>query len=167
MDFITPVAYADVFKVMEGHNVPYVVVGGVAVVLHGHIRPILDLDIVVGPAPEQKDLAIRVVMLAGFFPSIPLPPSLLTVLRMFDQSQRELDLFFSYQIPFAELWTNCVEIPVGDSIARVACVEDLLRDKRITGTTRDFEDIDGLLTLKNIDHDHGFPPHRTLPDEAV
>jgi hypothetical protein len=161
------VAYADVFKVLEGHNVPYVVVGGVAVVLHGHVRPIVDLDIVVGAAPEQKDLAIRVLMLAGFFPSIPVPLSLLTVLRMFDQSERELDVFLSYQIPFAELWTNCVEIPVGDSIARVASVEDLLRDKRITSTARDLMDIDALLKLKKSDRDLNLPLHGTDPDEPV
>jgi hypothetical protein len=60
------------------------VVGGVAVLMHGHVRPIADLDFVVDPAPEEMSRAMHALHAVGFMPSIPLPLSALTVMRMFD-----------------------------------------------------------------------------------
>jgi hypothetical protein len=84
----------------------------------------------------------------GFVPSIPLPLSALTVLRMFDQSQREVDVFVRYHIPFAELWASSEHVCVGHSVARVASLEHLLRAKRINGRPHDLLDVEGLLALE-------------------
>ena len=148
MDLTTPESYGDVFDRLEGADVSYVVISGVAVVLHGHVRPIADLDIVIAPAPDEAQRALDALMLAGFVPSIPLPLSLLTVLRMFDHSQRELDLFVRYHIPFNELWAGSKQMRVGNSVARIASLEHLLRTKRITGRPHDLLDIEGLLALE-------------------
>jgi hypothetical protein len=143
----SPAAYCDVFDRLESANVPYVVVSGVAVVLHGHVRPIFDLDIVVGPTPEDQNRGLYALMLAGFVPSLPLPLSLLTVMRLFDQSEREVDVFVNYHIPFTELWADSVQIVVGNSVARVASFEHLLRAKRLVGRPHDLMDVEGLLAL--------------------
>jgi hypothetical protein len=142
-----PLIYCDVFNRLEGENVRYVVVSGVAVVLHGHVRPIADLDIVIDPAPQEARRAMRALTGAGFVPSVPLPLNMLTVLRMFDQSQREVDVFVRYHIPFAELWADSEPARVGDCVARVASLEHLLRAKRINGRPHDLLDIEGLLAL--------------------
>lgn len=47
MSDLSPVTFMDVFEALERNSVPYVVVSGVAVVLHGHIRPVFDIDIVI------------------------------------------------------------------------------------------------------------------------
>jgi hypothetical protein len=129
----TPTEFGDVFDALERNRVPYVVVGGVAVVLHGHNRPVMDLDIVIPAAPDEQDRALQTLMACGFVPSIPLPLHLLRVLRMFDQSAREVDVFVRYHIPFNELWASSEQIRVGDHLARVASLAHLLRAKRITG----------------------------------
>ncbi len=77
-------------------------VSGVAVVPHGHDRSVFDLDIVIASAPDEQERALQALMRAGFVPSIPLPLNLLTVLRMFDQTAREVDVFVNYHIPFNE-----------------------------------------------------------------
>jgi hypothetical protein len=124
------------------------VVGGVAVVLHGHVRPIADLDLVVDPAPEEMSRAVRTLNALGFVQSIPLPLSALTVMRMFDQHEREIDVFARYAIPFAELWEDSEHRRVGHGMARVASLEHVLRGKRINGRALDLPDIEGLLALE-------------------
>ena len=148
MDANTPAAYGDVFDALARNKVPYVVVSGVAVALHGHDRPIFDLDIVISSTPDEQNRALQTLVQAGFVPSLPVPLNLLTVMRMFDESEREIDLFVKYHIPFAELWASSLEKPVGDHAARVASLEHLLRAKRITGRPHDLEDVAALLLLQ-------------------
>jgi hypothetical protein len=88
------------------------VISGVAVVLHGHVRSVADLDVVIDPAPDEVERALRALAGCGFVPSIPLPLSMLTVLRMFDRSQREVDVFVRYHIPFDRLWANSRHVRV-------------------------------------------------------
>ncbi len=148
MTDVSPATFGDVFDALERNNVPYVVVSGVAVVLHGHLRPVFDLDIVIGPTPEEQDRALQTLMHAGFFPSIPVPLHMLTVLRMFDQAEREIDLFVRYHIPFHELWASSEQRHIGAHVARVVSLEHLLRAKRITGREHDLMDVDALLALQ-------------------
>lgn len=147
-DKTSPETYLDVFDRLEREGVGYVVVSGVAVVLHGHVRPVFDLDIVVGPAPEEGARALRALFGVGFVPSLPLPLNMVSVMRMFDTAGREVDLFVRYHIPFAALWADAVRVPVGGGVARVASLEHLLRAKRINGRPHDLLDIAALLALK-------------------
>ena len=146
-DFATPETYSDVFERLELDGIRYVVISGVAVVLHGHARPIADLDIVISPAPGEGDRALRALALAGFMPSLPLPLSMVSVLRMFDAAGREVDLFVRYHVPFDEMWAGSEQRAVGGGIVRVVSLEHLLQAKRINGRPHDLLDIDALLAL--------------------
>jgi hypothetical protein len=147
VDRATPETYSDVFGRLERDGVRYAVISGVAVVLHGHVRPVADLDVVIDPAPGEAERALRALAGCGFVPSIPLPLSMLTVLRMFDRSQREVDVFVRYHIPFDLLWANSRHMRVGDGVARVVSLDHLLQAKRINGRPHDLSDIAGLLAL--------------------
>jgi hypothetical protein len=144
---VTPATYSDVFELFARYNVPYVVVSGMAVVLHGHVRPLFDLDIVVSANPAEQNRALQVLMLAGFVSTIPVPLSMAPVVRTFDQAEREVDVFARYHVPFAELWNESIPITVGDSEARVASLAHLLHAKRTTGRPHDLEDVAGLLRI--------------------
>ena len=141
--------YIEVIEQLERDQVRYVIVGGVAVVLHGHVRPIADLDLVIDPAPVEADRAVRALTAVGFVPTIPLPITMLTVLRMLDQNHRELDIFIRYHIPFDELWRDSVRLPFGGRVANVASFDHVLREKRYNGRPDDLRDMEALLALKN------------------
>lgn len=149
MNWTTPANYGDVFDRLERDDVRYVVISGIAVVLHGYIRPVVDLDIVIDAAPHEARRAMHALTLAGFVPSIPLPLSALTVLRMFDSAEREIDVFVRYGIPFDELWPSSERVRVGAGTARVVSFEHLLRAKRINGRPHDLLDIERLLALRS------------------
>ena len=88
----TPVIYSDVFDRLERDQVRYVVASGIAVVLHGYVRPVADLDIVIDRSPDEARHTMMTLMASGFVPTIPLPLNALTVLRMFDRLNREVDV---------------------------------------------------------------------------
>jgi hypothetical protein len=147
---VTPTTYCDVFEAFERQNVPYVVVSGMAVLLHGYVRPVFDLDIVIASTPDEQNRALYALALSGFVGTLNIPLHMLTVLRMFDQNERELDVFVKYHIPFDKLWSDAVEIQVGESTARVASLEHLLRAKQITGRPHDLSDVEGLLAIREV-----------------
>ena len=148
-DSTSPDTYRDVFERLESEGVRYVVIGGVAVVLHGLARPVADLDIVVAPAPEEAARALRALAGVGFVPSLSLPLSMLSVLRMFDNARREIDLFVRYHIPFDALWADAQRMPVGGGVARVVSLEHLLQGMRINCRPHELRDIANLLALKS------------------
>ena len=127
MNSVTPATFSDVFDLLERANVRYVVVSGVAVVLHGYDRPLADLDIVISAQPGEPERAQHALMMGGFVPSIPVPLAMLRVLRMFDQSAREVDVFVRYHFPFDELLADSETMTVGASSIRVASLEHSFR----------------------------------------
>ncbi|HKG46065.1 MAG TPA: GNAT family N-acetyltransferase [Pyrinomonadaceae bacterium] len=133
-----PETFCDVVEILNRENVRYVVVGSVAVVLHGTNRDVSDLDIVVDPSPVEAQRCLHALALAGFIPSIPLPlpVHLLTVVRLFDQSAREIDVFVRNRNLFDELWSNSKLVPVGNQTARIAGLEQVLQTKRIYNEPR-------------------------------
>lgn len=143
----TPVIYSDVFDRLERDKVRYVVVSGVAVVLHGYVRPVADLDIVIDRSPEEARHAMMTLMASGFVPTIPLPLNALTVLRMFDGLNREVDVFVRYYIPFEELLSASEMVCVSDNMVRVASLKHVIQAKRITRRPHDLQDIERLLSV--------------------
>jgi hypothetical protein len=139
--------YLDVFQALDTQGVRYVAVGGVAVVLRGHVRPVADLDLVVDPEPAASAHAVRTLLALAFVPSIPLPLHLVTVLRMFDASRREIDLFSRYHVPFAALWTHSDLLPVAGCPVRIASLDHTLQVKRLLGRPDDLLDVEGLMKV--------------------
>ena len=141
-------SFGDVFEKLERDGVHYVVVGGVAVVLQGHERPVGDLDLVVDPAPQEARRASATLMALGFVPTIPLPLEMLTVLRMVDRAVRSIDVFARFHVPFDELWASSEIRQAGEQPVRVCSIEHLIRVKRLISRPGDPDDIAALLAIQ-------------------
>jgi hypothetical protein len=137
--------YADVLSRLERDEVRYVVVGGVAIQLHGFERETCDLDIVVDAAPAEAERATRSLVSAGFTPTLPLPLAMLTVLTFLDRAQRGVDVFARYHVSFAELWANSEQINSDGCAVRVASLADIIRAKQLTKQTHHLRDAEWLL----------------------
>jgi hypothetical protein len=150
-------------------GVRYLVVGGVAVVLHGYLRATADLDLVLDLDPENLDRAIDLMDRLGFRPRAPVP------LRAFgDDAERkrwvteknlqvfslwhpkmpgfEVDLFVESPFDFAEVYSRAIRASVGSENVPVVAVDDLIAMKRRAGRPKDQEDVDALLALRRT-HD--------------
>ncbi len=62
--------FHDILRALEANNVRYVLVGGVAVVLHGFARFTKDLDLVVDLHPEEARRAIQTLLDCGLRPHL-------------------------------------------------------------------------------------------------
>src|SRR5437773_11174031 len=70
-------AIETVLTALNAAHVRYLIAGGVAVVLHGHLRATADLDLIVQLTPENALDAVRAPETLGFRPIAPVPASML------------------------------------------------------------------------------------------
>jgi hypothetical protein len=153
--------FEDTIKALNDADVRYVVVGGLAVVLHGHVRVTVDLDLVLDLAPVEARKAIDALLAAGLVPNVPVDATdfadpekrakwrsekNMLVFQMRDPSDdfRRVDLFVEEPIPFHELWERSVLKPLETTHARVCSIQDLIRLKREAARHIDLSDIEAL-----------------------
>jgi hypothetical protein len=77
--------YGDVFAALHEAGVRNVVVGGVAVVMQGHVRTTVDLGLVIDLAVEPATAAMDALGRLGLLPRIPVEP------RAFADESKRLD----------------------------------------------------------------------------
>ncbi len=54
--------FAELFRRLSGEHVEFVVIGGLAVISHGHVRATLDLDICYARTPENLERLVRALL---------------------------------------------------------------------------------------------------------
>lgn len=150
-----------IFDELNRAQVRYLVVGGVATVLHGHARLTADVDLIVNLEPAEARKAIGALLGLGFRPRAPVDPFAfadpaaratwieekgMRVFSLWDPANpmRELDLFVEHPLPFEELWARSEVISLAATTVRVASIADLVALKRIAGRPQDLSDIAAL-----------------------
>ena len=151
----------EIFEALGDAGVRYLVVGGVAVVLHGHPRFTADLDLVVGLERDNVLEALGALERLGYRPRAPVQASDfadaavrrawieekgLTVFSLCSQRfpATEIDLFVEEPFPFEDAFARGVRVRLGGTEVVVAAIEDLIALKRQAGRPRDLEDVEAL-----------------------
>jgi len=149
---------------LEEAQVRYLVVGGVAVVLHGHLRVTADLDLVVQLTPDNVERAIRALQGLGYRPRAPVAASQfaraevreewirdkgLTVFSLWSPEHPgfEVDLFVQEPFDFDAVYDRAVRVELDSCMATVISRSDLIVLKEATGRPRDQEDVAALRAL--------------------
>lgn len=155
----------ELLRALHEEGVRAVVVGGVAVLLHGHVRATADLDLVLDLSPDNVQGALAVLEAQGLVPRLPVQaqefadPEVrdrwrrerhLTVFALHDPDdpRREVDLFAEEPLPFAELWESSVVVPLSGIPVRVASRDHLIEMKRAAGRPQDLADVAALEALQ-------------------
>jgi hypothetical protein len=150
-----------IFDALNQGGVRYVVVGGVATLLHGYARLTVDLDLVVDLSPAEADKAVAVLSAIGLAPRVPVDarefadPAKreawirernMRVFTMIDPNNplRQVDLFVESPIRFDDLWNRAETIHLENTDVRVASIPDLVEMKRRAGRPQDLVDIEAL-----------------------
>lgn len=144
-------AYEDALDGLGQSGVRYLLVGGVAVVLYGHNRPVRDLDLLIDTEPSHAVAALNSLTSRGFILQHRSPsPSTPRVLRLSDPMKRPLDLFVRSPISFEILWASSTQLCVGQTTARLLSLEHLLYAKLLSGRWHDFLDIMALSPNRSL-----------------
>lgn len=161
-----------VLEVLNDAGVRYLVVGGVAVVLHGHLRTTADLDLVLDLEPGNVGLAVGALAASGFQPRAPvklenfadpvtrrawIDDKNLEVFSLWhpDIPGFEVGLFVTVPFDFNAVYDRRVELPIERTIAPVMGLGDLIELKRASGRSRDLEDVRALQGLSEDGTDDG------------
>jgi hypothetical protein len=144
----------DVFKSFQRHDVRYVVLGGVASVLHGVPRATFDLDILIEASPENAERLLAALMDAGF------GTAAMTDAR--DVVAHEITVFndrvrIDVQtrtpgLAFQDAWQRRKTVTYQGQDFFIVSRDDLIASKRAAGRKVDLDDV-RLLELNDQEQD--------------
>ncbi len=132
----------DVFSSWERHNVRYLVIGGIAAVLHGVPRATFDLDILIDATPENARRLLDGMIEAGLgTASLTTPEELLSnVITVFKDKVR-IDVQTSTPgLEFAAAWERREIMNYHRQKFPVLSKGDLIASKKASGRPVDIED---------------------------
>lgn len=156
----------DLIKLLAESEVNFVLVGGLAVALHGYPRMTMDVDVVLAMDDKNLRRFIDTAKAAGLQPTIPVPIEALAQPEMIEQWHREkgmlafslrspeaqatvIDILVRPVVPYAVLRDAAVMIDTGPYRIPVASIDHLIAMKTGTGRGKDAIDIEALTKLRN------------------
>lgn len=159
--------YRELFQAMNDVGVRYLVVGGVAVNLHGYSRFTGDLDVLVALDDANLDRLALLMEERGFTQRLPIDVRLLSDRKQVQQwimdkgltaytfidsklPQFSLDVLAGESLDFDTFEQNKIVIEAEDLSIPVISIDDLIGMKRRANRQKDIEDVAALLELKGL-----------------
>ena len=159
--------YVDLFSALTRHKVDYLLIGGLAVSLHGVERATMDVDITVAMNPDNLASLIETARELKLTPVPPVPLEALTDLELLRlwHTERHLEAFalrapglagvtvdvlLFPPVEFVGMARRAVEFNVADTSIRVASIDDLIALKQAVGRPIDLSDIEHLQRVKAL-----------------
>ncbi len=144
---------------LDARKLPYMVIGGQAVLLYGEPRLTKDIDITLGVGPDQWRELLEMSQAFGLHPLVETPEEFVRqtmVLPCLDPSSGiRVDFMFSLASYEQQALERARIVTVGRTGVRYASPEDLVIHKVIAGRPRDLEDVRSIL-LKNPESDQAY-----------
>jgi predicted nucleotidyltransferase len=140
---------------LDKSGIPYMVIGGQAVLLYGEPRLTKDIDITLGVGVEDLKKVLRAV--AGMKLKVLVDHvedfvKKTMVLPAADSSGLKVDFIFSFSPYERQAISRAVRVRLGKSRVKFASREDVIIHKIIAGRARDLEDVRSII-LKNPGYD--------------
>lgn len=146
--------WRDFLAALESHRVDYMLVGGVALGVHGHVRYTRDLDVWFRGTEDNAARLIDALRTFGFSdlsaePAAFCKPRAMLVLG---QEPNTIELLnFADGVEFDDCFTRRIVVPIDGVQVAVIGLEDLRRNKRAVGRLQDMADIESLEGVGRID----------------
>ena len=166
---MTKADFQGIAAVLNHADVPFLVVGGLAVIEHGYGRNTFDVDLVIRLTPDAVERCFEALAQLGYQPSVPITAAQfadaaerrrlfedkrMTVLNFWSDQHREtpLDIFVTEPFDFAAEYGRAEEREIATGLrVRIVSLPTLFEMKRAANRPKDLADIDELSLL------HGLP----------
>jgi hypothetical protein len=159
--------YLDLFRALDRENVRYVLIGGLALNIHGVERATMDIDLMLALDAENIAAFCRAAEAMRIKPIMPVAMKdfadsatrqqwidekhmLAFALRPEDPGAPTVDVLVQPNVAFDGAWDRRIEKVLGDIPVRLAHIDDLIALKTGTGRQRDAADIAALERLKML-----------------
>jgi hypothetical protein len=133
----------DVFKSFQQHEVKYVVIGGVASVLHGVPRATFDLDILIEASTENAQRLLTALIDAGFGTAALTDAQDVVAheITVFNDRVRIDVQTWTPGLSFPDAWRRRKTVTYQGQDFFIASREDLIASKRAAGREVDLDDV--------------------------
>lgn len=138
------------------HNVNYLLVGGHAVNIYGHIRSTADLDLWIDKSENNLSKLYDALVDFGYDQNTCLKGieeiKQNRNIGLFDDDNNKVDVIqlYSTRLSFQEAYNRKNTINKGDVTLHVISLEDLIDTKIASGRPRDLEDVKELIKLRDL-----------------
>lgn len=151
---------ARVARALESRGIPFMLIGGQAVLLHGEPRLTQDVDVTLGAGPDRLDDVLDAARETGLEP-LPDDPAAFVqetfVLPCEEPGTRlRVDFVFSTTAYEAEAIGRAVRVEIAGEKVPFASAEDLILHKLFAGRPRDLEDAAGVVRRKGAGLDWAY-----------
>lgn len=143
-----------ILRVLAEHGVDYVLIGGLAVQTHGHVRTTIDADLI--PAPDPANLERLAAALRSLDAEIlnvgeedtPIDAKMLPRATIWQFATRDGGVDVMHEVPggrpYAELSKRALHVQLGEIDVPVVDLDDLIRMKLARGRPTDLADVAAL-----------------------
>ncbi|MGE5466132.1 MAG: DUF6036 family nucleotidyltransferase [Ignavibacteria bacterium] len=162
--------YLDLFRALDTEKVRYLLVGGLALNIHGVERATMDVDLMLALDAENLRAFLQAANALALTPVQPIaladltdPAKLQTwaeekhmfafALRAPDPMAPTLDVLIRPTIDFAGAWNRRIEKDLGVARVQLAGIDDLIAMKTGTGRSRDEADIEALRRILQMEQE--------------
>lgn len=149
-----------IFECLARHEVDYVVIGGIAVIAHGHTRNTRDVGLV--PSPKARNVMRLAAALREMGARLSGTDAHLLDIDVYDPKTLGNGASFTLETdaggldvfgdvpgapPYGDLAARAMAVDLGGLEIRVAGLDDLIRMKQASGRPQDLGDIAALTAL--------------------
>lgn len=139
--------FGEFVELLESHGVKYVIIGGYAVISHGHPRYTGDIDFFVEKSPENARKLVAIINeFYGNQPHIT-EDCFLDDDRMsqFGDPPYRIDILVNVPgIIFEQVHPNAIQGKIGNTKATIINLTDLIQSKKAAGRRKDLGDLEAL-----------------------
>lgn len=146
--------YKDMLQALVEEKAKFLLVGAYALAAHGYLRATLDIDIWVMPSPRNADVVLRALQRFGA-PLHDLTAEDLqadgTIFQI-GVAPRRIDILTTASgLHFEETFARSLTVDIEGIEVHIPSLDDLIRNKRMTGRTKDLADAEALEALKSAE----------------
>jgi len=140
-------------------SIPYMVIGGQAVLLYGEPRLTRDIDVTLGIGVDELRRVKKVLPAMGLKVLVKKDQDFVKRTMVLPTQDRESDIRVDFIFSFSPYERQAIgrarDIKIGRTTAKFASLEDVVIHKVISGRPRDLEDIRSIL-VKNPKYDSDY-----------
>jgi len=142
-----PDDWRDFLAALDARHVEYMLVGGIALGVHGHVRYTRDLDVWFRGSEQNAEKLISALRDFGF-ESLQVSPAEFCKPRamlVLGQEPNAIELLnFADGVEFEQCFPNRVIVPLSGVNVSVIGIDDLRRNKKAVGRLQDLADLERL-----------------------
>ena len=142
--------YKEMLQCLNDEGVEFLLVGAYAMAAHGYPRATMDIDIWVEPTNKNAEALWRALLKFGASLDKMKLEDFKTkdIVFQIGVAPRRIDIITGVSnLDFQKTLANSIEVEISGLKARVPSIQQLIKNKKATGRTKDLADVEALEAL--------------------